>query len=144
MPNIRHLLHIQAPPAAVFPLVSTARGFSRWWTADTREVVAPHPGVELRFGGSPVYRLRAETFLPPAQAAWTCDSGEEWAGTQIIFLLAVEGDGTQLRLHHSDWREESDGFLASNTLWGGLLHRLKAEAEGTGAGPLFSRGEARS
>lgn len=141
MPDIRHLLHIDAPPNKVFPLVSTARGFSRWWAADTRDVVAPQPGVELRFAGSDtVYRLRAETFLPPAQAAWTCETGREWAGTQLIFLLAAGEAGTTLRFEHSDWREETDYFLSCNTVWGELLFRLKAEAEGTGAGPLFGRG----
>jgi len=142
MPDIRHLIQIKAAPASVFPLVSTARGFGLWWTADTRDVVAPQPGVELRFpGGTTLYRIRAETFLPPTQAAWTCETGREWTGTQLIFLLSPEAAGTTLRFVHGDWQEETDYFLSCNTVWGELLFRLKAQAEGRGPGPLFGRGE---
>lgn len=139
MPDIRHLLQIQASAAAIFPLVSTAKGFTRWWTADARDVTAPQPGVELRFAGSPtIYRLRAETFLPPAQAAWSCETGREWSGTQLIFLLSPEGTGTLLRFLHSDWEAETDYFSACNTVWGELLFRLKAVAEGQTPGPRFA------
>jgi len=139
MPDIRHLLQIQASASAIFPLVSTANGFTRWWTADARDVIAPHPGVELRFAGSTtVHRLRAETFLPPAQAAWACETGREWSGTQLIFLLSPERTGTLLRFLHSDWEAETDYFSSCNTVWGELLFRLKAVAEGQGPGPRFS------
>ena len=141
MPDIRHLLQINAPPATVFPLVSTAKGFSHWWSADVRDVISPQPGVELRFPGNTIYRLRAETFLPPVQAAWTCETGKEWTGTQLLFLLSPVGAGTTLRFEHSDWNAETDYFLSCNTVWGELLFRLKAEAEGMGAGPLFKRAE---
>lgn len=141
MPDIRHLLQIHAPPAMVFPLVSTAKGFSHWWTADVREVIAPQPGVELRLPGSTVYRLRAETFLPPSQAAWTCETGQEWTGTQLLFLLQPHAAGTTLRFEHNDWGAETDYYLSCNTAWGELLFRLRAEAEGRGPGPLFLRDE---
>lgn len=140
MPDIRHLLQINAPPSTVFPLVATAKGFTQWWAADARDVTVPQSGVELRFGGGEtVYRLRAETFLPPSHAAWACDSGLEWSGTQLIFVLVRQGPGTQLRFLHSDWQQESDYFTTCNTVWGELMFRLKAVAEGQTPGPLFSR-----
>lgn len=139
MPDIRHLLQIDAPPSTVFPLVATARGFTQWWAADAHDVTGPQPGVELRFaGGQTIYRLRAETFLPPVQAAWACETGKEWSGTQLIFLLSPQGPGTLLRFLHSDWQQETDYFASCNTVWGELMFRLKAVAEGRTPGPHFS------
>ena len=50
------------------------------------------------------------------------------------FLLNRESRGTLLRFTHGSWRAETDYFVACNTVWGGLLFRLKAVAEGRPAG----------
>jgi uncharacterized protein YndB with AHSA1/START domain len=135
VPDIRHQLQIDAAPEVIYPLVSSAAGFARWWAADAREISDPTSGVELGFFGRKTsYRLRPQTFLPPSQAAWQCETGEEWSGTHVGFLLSRQAGGTLLRFTHAGWRAETDYFVACNTVWGGLLFRLKAVAEGRPAG----------
>ena len=37
MADIRHSIQIAAKPEAIYPLVSTAKGFSEWWAEDVTE-----------------------------------------------------------------------------------------------------------
>ncbi len=60
------------------------------------------------------------------------ESGQEWAGTRILFELEGRAEKTLLRFTHADWLEETDYFWSCNTTWGGLA------AEGKGEGPLFT------
>lgn len=141
MPEIRHQLKVAARPEALYPLFSSAAGFSRWWTADCRDVLDRAPAVELSFiGGETAYRLRPHTFIAPMQAIWECETGREWAGTQLTFVSSRLPDGALLRLSHGGWKAETDYFIACNTMWGALMFRLKAVAEGLPAGPLFRAG----
>jgi hypothetical protein len=139
MADLRHQIQIAAPPGTVYGLVSSAQGFSHWWAEDARDVANPTPCVELGFfGRKTIYRLRPNTFLPPAQASWQCETGEEWTGTQLSFVCGRHAQGTLLRFTHANWRAETDYFVSCNTTWGELLFRLKAAAEGRGRGPLFT------
>ena len=138
MPDIRHLIEIAAPPEVVWPLVSTGPGFAQWWAAD----VVTSPGeaglVELGFfNRTTVYRLRAASLRPAEVADWRCETGQEWAGTRLVFALSGRGAKTQLRFQHADWHEATDYFVSCNTTWGELMFRLKAAAEGKAPGPLF-------
>jgi len=138
MPDIRHQLQIGAAPAAIFPLVASASGFAQWWAADSRDVIGGGPTVELGFfNRTTVYRLRPQTLVTLSHSAWYCESGQEWKGTLLEFLLAREPNGTLLRFIHSGWQEETDYFVSCNTVWGELLFRLKSAAEGHPRGPLF-------
>jgi uncharacterized protein YndB with AHSA1/START domain len=139
MADIHHQIQIGASPETLYPLVSSAPGFAQWWAADARDIADPTHGVELAFfGRRTIYRLRPQTFLPPVQAAWHCETGEEWNGTQLTFLLNRQPQGTLLRFAHAAWRQETDYFVSCNTTWGELLYRLKATAEGHPRGPLFT------
>jgi hypothetical protein len=134
MPDIQHSIQIAAAPDAVHKLVSTARGFSRWWAEDVTE---PDGVVELGFfNRNTIYRLRLKD-NQPAEVEWICESGEEWNGTHLLFRLEPRGNSTVLRFTHADWRSPSDYFTNCNTTWGELMFRLKAAAEGKSNGPLF-------
>ena len=77
----------------------------------------------------------------PVQAEWICESGKEWNGTRIVFLLEGKGGSTVMRFTHGGWATESEYFVSCNTTWGELMFRLKAAAEGKSQGPLFSEGD---
>jgi hypothetical protein len=135
LPDIKHAIEIAVKPEAVYPLVATGKGFSQWWAADVTE---PDGAVALGFfNRNTVYRLRIKTDKPPSQAEWVCETGDEWNGTRIVFLLEARGAGTRVRFTHAGWRSETDYFTSCNTTWGELMYRLKAAAEGKFAGPLF-------
>ncbi len=139
MPDIKHSIPIAAQPDVVYPLVSTATGFSQWWAEDVCE---PEGVVELGFfKRTTVYRVRLRINRAPKHAEWACESGDEWNGTTLRFRLETANSGTLLRFEHANWRSESDYFIACNTTWGELMYRLKAAAEGKKPGPLFRTSE---
>jgi hypothetical protein len=137
MPDIHHQIQIAADPAVIFPLFASAAGFTAWWAVDARELGDP-ARVELAFfNRRTVYRLRPETFVSPVSAAWRCETGQEWSDTLLSFALHQQGEHTILRFAHAGWAAETDYFVSCNTVWGELLFRLKAAAEGHPRGPLF-------
>jgi hypothetical protein len=92
----------------------------------------------LRFKRNTLYRLQPKRATAPREAEWGCTTGEEWAGTRIVFGLKEDRGKTTVRFAHADWRAETDYFVSCNTTWGELMYRLKAAAEGKTPGPLFS------
>ncbi len=138
MPDIAHHIVIEATADAIFPLVATGEGLAQWWAEDMTQ--APDGSVELGFfDRATVYRLRPQTQLTPRRATWVCETGTEWVNTRLMFELLPKGAHTGVRFTHSGWREATEFFVSCNTTWGGLLFRLRAEAEGRGDGPLFRK-----
>ena len=136
MADIRHAIHIQAPPDRVFSLVATADGLRRWWSSDVTE---NNGLVELGFfRRATVYALRQLSAKSPSKVEWQCTTGKEWQGTRLIFELSPTKDGTAVRFTHADWQAETDYFVSCTTTWGGLMFRLKSEAEGKSQGALFT------
>jgi uncharacterized protein YndB with AHSA1/START domain len=138
MADIVHLIQIAASPDSVYELVGTSEGFTRWWAEDL--VKSADGSIELGFfDRSTVYRFRAVDLRANEHASWRCESGHEWQGTTLEFVLQPGESGVVLRFNHRDWQAQTDYFATCNTTWGELMFRLKATAEGKAPGPLFSR-----
>jgi uncharacterized protein YndB with AHSA1/START domain len=137
MADIRHSILIDAPAQRVYPLISSAHGFSQCWAADA----ATHTSsgaVELGFfNRATLYRLDPGRMSPPLEAEWACVTGQEWSGTRLLFRLEARGAQTLLRFTHADWAADTDYFVSCTTTWGELMFRLKSAAEGKSRGPLF-------
>jgi len=135
MADIQHAIQIAASPETIYPLIATAQGLGKWWAADVTQSAMT---VDLGFfNRATVYKLKLEIDKAPAHADWTCQSGDEWGGTHIVFRVEPRGAGSMLRFSHAGWRSETDYFTSCNTTWGALMFRLKAAAEGKPSGPLF-------
>jgi hypothetical protein len=135
MADILHSIQISASADAIYPLISTAQGLTKWWAADVTETTGV---VELGFfNRQTVYRLRAQVNQRPSHFEWACETGKEWSGTRLIFKLEPAGSGTLVRFAHSGWESATDYFVSCTTTWGDLMFRLKAAAEGKSRGPLF-------
>jgi hypothetical protein len=135
MANLVHSIQTNASAERVYTLVATGDGFAEWWAADVTE---QNGAVDLGFfNRQTVYRLRQGSQEPPQSAEWLCETGAEWKGTRLIFVLERRSAGTLVRFMHADWSKETDYFAACNTTWGALMLRLKAAAEGRAPGPLF-------
>jgi uncharacterized protein YndB with AHSA1/START domain len=138
MADIRHSLQIAASPEVVYALVSRAAGLAQWWAADVTESDGK---LELgSFNRSTVYRLTPIVETPHSRFEWLCETGQEWSGTQLQLHLVTAGNGTLVRFTHADWQAETDYFVSCTTVWGELMFRLKAAAEGKPRGPLFLAG----
>ena len=137
MPDIKHSISIGAEPHLVYPLVASGQGFTRWWSSDVMEE-KPGGNVELGFfKRATIYGLKPIQLVAPRQAHWVCQTGKEWAGTRLLFDLAPDGKNTLLRFTHADWQAETDYFVSCTTVWGEIMFRIKAAAEGHTPGPLF-------
>ncbi len=140
MADIRHSLQISASAQKIYPLVSTAQGFREWWASDITE---PEGLIELGFfNRTTIYRLKPKSGHPPAghspaEVEFLCETGAEWSGTRLVFHLEAAGSGTLVRFSHAGWPSQTDYFNSCNTVWGELMFRLKAAAEGKPRGPLF-------
>ena len=135
MADIRHSLVIAASPDRVRTLVSTADGLKSWWAED---VVAAGAAVGLRFfNGTTTYRLVPQTQQDGVR--WTCETGNEWAGTDIVFRLQPRGAQTLVEFSHERWASETPYFTSCNTVWGHLMFKLKLAVEHPAvARPLFT------
>jgi hypothetical protein len=138
MAQMKHSISIEAPPERVHPLVASRDGFAKWWAAD---VTLSCGNVELGFfNRNTIYRLKPERIELPGVAHWLCQSGQEWQGAKLLFDLTASGKNTLLHFTHADWAAETDYFVSCTTVWGELMFRIKAAAEGKAPGPLFSAG----
>jgi uncharacterized protein YndB with AHSA1/START domain len=138
MHEIKHAILIEAEPPKVYALVSSAAGFRKWWAADVTEDDTANK-VELGFfNRATSYRFHPTLLAPPLQAQWLCETGKEWSGTKLLFDLKGDGGSTLLRFTHADWQAETDYSTSCTTVWGELMFRIKAVAEGKNPGPLFS------
>jgi hypothetical protein len=136
--NIKHSIEIGASADHVHPLVATGRGFAQWWAADVTEESASGIAELGFFKRATIYRCRPIRISKPGQAEWLCESGKEWENTRLLFDLTPRDGRTLLRFTHADWHAETDYFVSCTTVWGELMFRIKAAAEGKSAGPLFT------
>ena len=140
--DILHRITIDAPPEAILPAITTEKGFREWWTSDCEAVPAVGTVNHFRFhGGSIEFPFRVDE-LSPRRVAWTCLPGPkappEWVGTRVTFdLFGAPEDRTVLSFAHRDWPNADGDLPQCNTVWGDLMHRLKAAAEGHPRGPYF-------
>jgi len=138
MSDIRHALQIDAPPERIIELVATPDGLAAWWAEDVVRL-SGDDAVELGFfNRTTVYRLRRAP--EPDGVRWRCESGQEWAGTELLFRARPAGTRTELEFAHQGWAAATPYFVSCNTVWGHLMFKLKEAAEhAAGARPLFTR-----
>ena len=128
MNDIRHSLAMDAPADRLRRLVGSADGLTAWWAEDVVRV----PGssaLELGFfDRSTVYRLVLVAGADD-DVRWQCETGHEWAGTELRFRLQSKGAQTLLEFTHHGWKDASAFFVSCNTVWGHLMFKLKDLAE---------------
>ena len=137
MPEIRHLISIEAPPQKVYAALATSAGLASWWTADSTADGTVGGKAEFGFDHrSVIYRMAIETLDSNRQVVWTCRGGNpEWVGTTLTWTIEPSDGGSLLRFTQSGWRDMTDMVATCNSTWGELMYRLKASAEGKNPGP---------
>jgi uncharacterized protein YndB with AHSA1/START domain len=138
MPDIHHLIQIQAKPETMFPLIATPGGLSKWWAEDVFDETSTECSLGF-FNRGTIYRLSRQSGALVQKVVWKCESGKEWQGTTITFEVAPSAAGSSLRFAHAGWQAETDYFTSCNTTWGELMFRLMAVAQSQNVGPLFRK-----
>ena len=134
MPDIRHLLRINATAENVYSAITTQEGLSGWWCSDTK--AKPEQGSVARFTFGPEYfkEMKITQLKPATLVKWLCITGyEEWIGTTIIFKLQSDGISTTLTFQHDNWKDYTEEFAACSYHWALFLRSLRLLCE-TGKG----------
>ena len=136
MPDILHLLTIDAPPERVYQALTTTEGVRNWWTRDA--TLDSHVGGSGEFAfydRKTVTKASIAELVPPSRVGWRIADSTlpSWHGTSISFDLRPEGEGTVLRFAHRGFREADDNYARVTTGWGYYVASLRKYLE-TGTG----------
>jgi uncharacterized protein YndB with AHSA1/START domain len=142
MHTIENTLRIAATPARVLEALTTKEGIRGWWTTD---VDCDSDKREATFRFEKQVGVMAVTFrLDAADAkrvAMTCireTNNTDWLGTQLVFELAADDDGTRLHLVHSGYPAKNEVYEMCTKGWGFFLGSLQSYLE-TGKGQPHTR-----
>src|SRR5262245_42893360 len=129
MPQIAHLIRIQAPRERVFLQVATTEGIAKWFTEAVAETYTVGGTLELRFPGERV-SFRIAELEPSARVVWRCISKDNaWFDTDIVFAFEQQRDRTIVRFDHAGWPELTDLFRDCSMSWAYFLESLKSLIE---------------
>jgi len=138
MPDIRHLLTINAPKEKVYRAITHQDGLAGWWTKQTKAKPETGSIAEFRFGDRYFNQMRITRLEPNSAVAWECIQGDkEWIGTRFLFELEESEGKTIMRFAHTDWNEDTDMYALCNYHWGRYMTSLKQYCE-TGKGTPYT------
>jgi len=103
MQHFQQSIFIGARPATVYAALTTLEGLRGWWSEDCD---IDGGTIHMRFG--PHHKdFRVEPAQPGREVKWLCTATpgtaritDEWVGTQPVFRLRSEGQGTRLDFEH--------------------------------------------
>jgi uncharacterized protein YndB with AHSA1/START domain len=127
MPDIMHLIEIDASPDRIYSALATAEGIRHWWTRDA--VLGSKVGETGEFGFNDhrfIIKVRVDELKPLVRIAWKAISGAPgWQGTTIAFDVRTQGNGTVLSFAHRGFNQADEGYASATTRWGAYLVSLK-------------------
>jgi uncharacterized protein YndB with AHSA1/START domain len=127
MAEIEHEIKIVASSEQVQKALTHHDSLSRWHKA---KVEGTNDEIELSYPNGIVFRWRVLS-SSPQKVIWHCLKGPgDSVGTEAHFkITSISPARTLVELTHRGWPSTYGNFRKCNTLWGGLLHRLKDEVE---------------
>jgi len=139
MPDIRHLVTIDAPVGVVFMALTQQEGIAGWWTTDAEINPVINSVASFKFGDHRHNTMRVVSLETNRRVEWICLDGDpEWVDTTFIFDLESREGSTVVRFTHGDWRDSTDFFATCNYHWGFYMRSLKTFCE-TGTGEPFTK-----
>ena len=125
---------VERTPDETFAAINDVRA---WWTGDL-EGDTDHLGAEFTYRYADVHRStqRITELIPGRRIAWRVVDADlsfardpsEWAGTEIVFEITPQDDGSEVRFTHHGLAPEVDCFEACSAAWtmyiDGSLRRL--------------------
>ena len=140
MAKSSHRVRVHAAPDKVYQALTTKSGLQGWFTSGVEGDVREGQPITMHFSGKEPFRWHLARFEPTARVHWECLAGPGSAkGTAVTYVLKGEGQGqTVIECDHDGWPEGHDALATCNTLWGMLMHRLKAFSETGQPDPAFT------
>jgi uncharacterized protein YndB with AHSA1/START domain len=141
VPNaITREIAIEAPPAAVWAIITEAEHLAGWFSDEAEIDLRPGGTMRLTWRDHGTYRARVETVEPPHTFAfrWVLREGAEpgpGASTLVVMTLTPNGAGTTLQVVESgfsdlSWPEHERARYADENAKGWIveLDELRAYA----------------
>jgi hypothetical protein len=131
---------VEQTPEEVFVAVNNVRA---WWSGNVEgETDALDAEFTYRYQDVHYTKQKITEFVPDKKVVWHIEEAflnftaepDEWVGTDIIFEITPQGDGTELRFSHRGLVPEFECYEACSSAWGfyvnGSLKRLITTGEG--------------
>jgi len=114
---------VHATPEAVYAVINNPRA---WWDGEF-EGSTDSVGDEFtyRYEDKHASRQRVDSLIPNEQVSWLIveggptfvQTGNEWAGTTIVFDIAPAGDETEVRFTHLGLVPQFECYEACSGAW---------------------------
>jgi uncharacterized protein YndB with AHSA1/START domain len=134
-----HRINIGAGQRAVFEALSTAVGWSRWFTPDVTGDFTEGSEIVCRLNGRSPVRLRVTAVKPESAITFEALAGPFAVpgATTSIQLASAGGGRTAVVLRHDTPPIPEEDLAACNTYWGILLGQLRAYCQTHNAATLL-------
>lgn len=128
--RVEKRIRIQAPPAQIWPLISTPEGFQKWFMPGLIQPQVGHEFVlQTPFGSAPCKVVAVE----PKQSirfTWGTLGQLSYSHWFITIELNPMGDATELVLRHEGWTGEEDAIRERMSGgWVKIVEKLAKVAE---------------
>ena len=130
-------IHLRAPIQSIFAMIATLEGIRAWWEGSVTGNASEQGSLRFSLPDSDDYtQIRVDGVTFPSDVAWSVieDSGfgGEWMGTNILFHLDEDVDGScVLTLHHDGLTPALDCFIDCRSGWDRHLEGIRKGAETT-------------
>lgn len=129
--SLRHAVKIKGGHDKIRNALTTKNGLQAWTTAEVSSgpAAADHWTLKYKNGPTFVWQISEQA---GDTVVWKCVEGPgDSVGTIANFRLVKEADGrVHLNFEHAGWPHQEGNFDKCNSLWGMMLHRLRAHVEG--------------
>jgi uncharacterized protein YndB with AHSA1/START domain len=134
-----HRINIEAGQQSVFDALSTADGWSRWFTPEVTGDFTDGSEIVCRPNGRAPIRLRVTSVKPGSAIAFEALEGPFAApgATTSIELASADNSRTTVSLRHDTPLIPEEDLAACNTYWGILLGQLRAYCQTRNAATLL-------
>jgi uncharacterized protein YndB with AHSA1/START domain len=129
MPDIIHEFFVNASPARVFEMFSTADGLNRWWTKEASGEPKLNAEFRLYFGPGYDWRAKATRYVPGSEfELQMTEAHVDWAKSCVGCRLTPEGEGkTRVLFYHNGWPEANEHWRVSCYCWAMYLRVLRRQ-----------------
>jgi uncharacterized protein YndB with AHSA1/START domain len=137
MPDILHLVGIEAPARRVYQAIASKEGLAGWWTEKVSGDGHLGGVLVFRFDNYGENDMKVVELVPDRRVGWECVRGApEWIGTKLTFALEESNGETTVLFAQRGWREEVRFMHYCSTKWAAYLIGMKAFIE-TGRGAPY-------
>ena len=134
-----HRINIEDDQKSVFEVLSTAEGWSSWFTPEVKGDFTEGSEFVCKLKGHPAIRLRVTSVLPGSAITFESLEGPFAAtgATTSIQLSSADGGRTTVDLRHDTPPIPAEDLAACNTYWGILLGQLREHCQTHNAAALL-------